>query len=53
MEDIMKDYPPPKKQGEEILRWGKKGDGNFHIKEAYQESMCLGSETKIPVWSKV
>jgi hypothetical protein len=46
MEDILKDYPPPLRQGHDILRWGRNGDGNFHIKEAYQEALGLGNEPK-------
>jgi hypothetical protein len=31
---------PPNRKGPDIIRWGKRGDGNFHIKESYQEAMA-------------
>ena len=47
MEDIVKYYPPPNRQGQDILIWGKKGDRKFHIKfEAYQVAMGLGTSPK-------
>jgi hypothetical protein len=39
LEATLKDLPPPLRKGQDIIRWGKKGDGNFHIKEAYREAM--------------
>jgi hypothetical protein len=45
--------PPPNRKGSDIIRWGKKGDGKFHIKEAYQEATGLDNKAKNPLWSKV
>jgi hypothetical protein len=45
LEATLKDFPPPLRKGQDIIRWGKKGDDNFHIKEAYQGSHGISGHT--------
>jgi hypothetical protein len=52
MRGVLK-YHPPQQEGPEDHQMGEKGDGNFHIKEAYQEAMGLDNEANNPLWSKV
>jgi hypothetical protein len=35
MEATLRSHPLPTRKGKDILRWGKKGDKNFRVKEAY------------------
>jgi hypothetical protein len=44
--------PLPTRKGIDILHWGKKGDKNFSVKDAYRVSMGTLENVKMPVWIK-
>jgi hypothetical protein len=41
------------REGEDIIRWGRTGDGNFRVKEAYISMVGLGEHQSRPLWGKI
>jgi hypothetical protein len=40
-------------EGEEIIRWGRNGDDNVKVKEAYIIVMGIGENHSLPPWGKI
>lgn len=41
------------REGEDIIQWGRNGDGIFQVKEAYFSMLDLGENQSRPLWGKI